>query len=699
MSYWRGILNTFKRWMTTEAPKRDPKKTMVKMLGQAIKNRGGGGDFEQPEVDLEEISRAYWTDSYIRRAVDKHYMLMFKSGWEISSNNQKASDYVWTRLKLMSEATGMTFEQLMSRAALDFVLFANAFIVKARMKGSIPGVKAQGYTGKQPVAGYFILPPTTVQVSRDDNGKILMYQQVVNGGTPIEFKPEDIIHIYYNKPSGRAYGIPFVYNALDDIRLLRQIEENVARMIHRNIFPLYVYQVGLDKPGFEATDEEIEDVKAMIQNMPLDGGLVVPERHNIKVIGANGNAIDASDYLKYFRQRVFTGLGVSDSVMGIGDSANKSTSDNQSADLIDTVKEFQRIFAETIQKEIINELLFEGGFDPILNPDDEVRFEFYEIELDAKIKKENHDVQLFMQNAITHDELRARMGLDPVKDESRLYFRMIGNAQAQQGANQAGLAKDQPQNQYGKKLSPGKPTKASFEPENDAENGSTVLTISEKMVNFTAELQIDEFERVMKGLWNGLQEDVMRMLKNRRPFQEVKGLAVELTRQTMKNQVRKYLTNALLKGLYAGNAELRQANVTVNVGMNIERVVRLGQQTIDRLFNDVTSQLSDVYKPENENEITSKIMGIFNSNAYRIGFFANREIMRAYNYGRVVSAKNAGMESVDVIYEGGNCDICKPKSGTIQLADHPEEALLDMIPPHHPHCDCFVQFSIPAKGV
>lgn len=153
---------------------------------------------------------------------------------------------------------------------------------------------------------------------------------------------QKIWYFTYRKPSGRAYGIPFIFNALDDVKLLRQIEENVARLIYRNLFPLYLYKVGIDKPGFEATDEEIETLREEIRNIPVDGALVVPERHNIEVVGSQGQAIDANGYLKYFRQRVFSGLGVSDTIMGISDTANKSTSDNQSSDLNDSVKDFQK---------------------------------------------------------------------------------------------------------------------------------------------------------------------------------------------------------------------------------------------------------------------------------------------------------------------------------------------------------------------
>ncbi|MDR4248099.1 hypothetical protein FO601_35345, partial [Bacillus thuringiensis] len=100
----------------------------------------------------------------------------------------------------------------------------------------------------------------------------------------------------------------------------------------------------------------------------------------------------------------------------------------QSSDLNDSVKDFQKTFADIAKFAIINELLFEGGFDSILNPDDEVDFIFHEIEFDAKIKRENHVVQLFMQNTITFEEMRQLLGKDITVDESRLYGNMFSAA-------------------------------------------------------------------------------------------------------------------------------------------------------------------------------------------------------------------------------------------------------------------------------
>lgn len=706
MGIWSSMKEVFGIKKVEEAAARDPKKVAIKRLGQAIKS-GGGGDFEDNPVDLAEVQRAYHTDSYIRRAVDKYAGLMFKNGWDFNGKNDAATEYVWTRFKLMAEATQKPVEQLFAQLAFDYVLYGNAYLVKQRQSGSAgtSGVSATGYTNTKPISGYFILAPHTVTISRDDFGKILSYQQDVGGGTAISYKTEDVVHFTYKQPTGRAYGVPMVFNVLDDVKILRSLEENVARLVYRNLFPLYLYQVGVDKPGFEATDEEIEEIREQIRDMPMDGGIVVPERHNITVIGAEGTALDAEPYLRYYRQRVFTGLGVSDSVMGIGDTSNKSTSDNQAADLFDGVKEFQRTFVEQMQFGVVNEILFEGGFDPVINIDDEVKFYFEEIELDAKTKKENHIVQLFTQNVITHEEMRMMIGLDPVTDEGRLMFNMVTGtlqAQAAQQKSEAAANSGNSSNNAAEGNGSASSAKASAEPQEPSTISVTekvenkLLTEQDVMVNLSSELQIDAYVSTMGMFWSNLSEDVANMIRNGRSLEQVKGFALELVRQSLRGNNRQYISSAMMNGLHSGRAELSKPGPTnLSLTFAVEQVVQKGDTYINRLLDDLTYLLTSAMNEEKMEDKLAKAMGAFNSNKYRLSFIANTELYRAYNYGRATAAKEAGLETVDVVHHEG-CEQCAEKQGQVVLTDI---NLLDAVPPHHPNCTCLVQLNMPVEEV
>ena len=488
--------------------KRDPASTKVKSVSPRI-GGGSAGQFEESPVDLSEIGRAYHSDSYIRRAIDKISGLMFKSGWNLVSLNPTALEYVQNRLSLIEESTNISTEELLRELGGNFILYANAPIAKTRGSENLGGLQAAGYYGGEPINGLFPASPEYFQVQRDEFGNVENYTiSGDSGGQGVEFGVEDIAHLTYHKPTGRAYGVPYIQNIIDDVLILRQIEENVARLVYRNLFPLQTYTVGRVEPGYEATDEEIEQVTEEIRNMPLDGILVIPERHKIESVSSNGAALQAYDYLKYFRQRVFTGLGVSESTMGIGDSGNKSTSDNQSSDLIDLVKDFQQTFAAEIQREIINEILFEGGFDPTLNKDDRVSFEFTEIEQAAKIARENHEMQKFMGNVQSLDETRERMGYEPTTDMS-MFFMNLTQTLAMDTTSAQGTvsSKDQPQNQAGKQLNPNKDTmKANF----DKNDLNSVLTEFGLKVNFTTdESKKDVFSEKERQSWKKVKESIL----------------------------------------------------------------------------------------------------------------------------------------------------------------------------------------------
>ena len=498
---------------------RDPKSTRVRIVTPRI-GTGAAGQFEDSPVDMAEIGKAYHSDSYIRRSVDKITGLMFKSGWNFVSLNQDALEYVQTRFKLIEESTEISTEELLRELGVNYILYANAPMVKTRGQENLGGLQATGYYGGEPISGLFPVSPENFQVKRDEFGNIDGYSVTGGTGSGLEFPPEDFALMTYHRPTGRPYGVPHINNVIDDVLILRQIEENIARLVYRNIFPLQTYTVGRVEPGYEATDEEIDTVTEMIRDAPLDSIIVIPERHKLETVSSNNGSLDAYNYLKYFRQRVFTGLGVSESTMGIGDSSNKSTSDNQSSDLIDLVKDFQQNFTAEIQQNLINEILFEGGFDPTLNAEDRVTFQFTEIEQSAKIARENHEIQKFLSNVQDIDETRKNMNLEPKEDLSRFYFTLMADsaiATAMATAiDPSGTVsnKDMPENQSGKASSPNKDLiKDAFNGEILKENEESLLTATRQRVNLTTDnVKKISKEAILMSNWGFIKEKSLHNL-------------------------------------------------------------------------------------------------------------------------------------------------------------------------------------------
>lgn len=378
----------------------------------------GDTDFEDPDFDLEDIQNGYNTDSYIRQGVDKYVDQIFKEGYSFFGTDTNVVDYLKLRLAYIAEASNTPTNQLLVDIAEDIVKYGNCMIVKARNSdaNALPqGVSVTGLYGKDPVVGYFCANPVTMKCKRDEFGTVTEWQQDNDGGTQT-FAPEDVVHFYYKREKGNAYGTSFLIPVLDDVRALRQAEENVLKMMYRNIYPFYHIAVGTEDAT--GTSKEVDQLKEALDGMDVEGGLVTTERVKITPV-ASDKVIDAEPYLKYMESRVFSGMGIPEILFGRGQTANRSTGDNMTSEMADRIRAISRVIEMFFNSFIIKELLMEGGYDPVLNPDQAVELKFNDNDVDVMIKKEVHAIYKYEHNAITEDEMRDQLGMDPIPDGER----------------------------------------------------------------------------------------------------------------------------------------------------------------------------------------------------------------------------------------------------------------------------------------
>lgn len=375
-------------------------------------------DFEDPQFDLADIQAGYNTDSYIRQGVDKYVDQIFKEGYSFYGTDTNTVDYLKLRLAYIAEASATPTPQLLMDIAEDVVKYGNCMVVKARNSdpNALPqGVNVTGLYGKDPVVGYFCVNPVTMKCKRDDYGTVTEWQQETDKGTQT-FNPEDVVHFFYKREKGYAYGTSFLIPVLDDVRALRQAEENVLKMMYRNIYPFYHVAVGTEEQT--GTSKEVDALKEAIDGMDVEGGLVTTERVQIKPI-ASDKVIDAEPYLQYMEARVFSGMGIPAIMFGRGNTANRSTGDNMTSEMADRIRAMSKVIEMFFNSFIVKELLMEGGYDPVLNPDQNVEFRFNDNDVDVEIKKQVHAIYKYEHNAITEDEMRDELGMDPIPDGDR----------------------------------------------------------------------------------------------------------------------------------------------------------------------------------------------------------------------------------------------------------------------------------------
>ena len=407
-------------------------------------------NFEEAGYDFDRIIEAIDTDSYVKQAFFKYKELFWKEGWDIISENPDAVEYLYQRIDFIEEAMQKPFSIFLEEVVDHVVKFSNAFIVEARadIQPYFPGKLTPSKGKKLPIAGYFLLPTETVRIYRDPYNKPIAYRQVIDDAdmyNPREEMPtwnaDEVIHFYLDKKPGRPFGTPFIISALDDVISLRQMEEDILNLVHKDLFPLYKYTVGTeDKPS---TPEEVEEAARELQNLRTEGGIIIPERHDVDVIGAEGKAMNVADYLMQFKERVAVGLGLAPHHLGmLSTGGNRSVTDRLDIALYDKVKLIQAYVEESIRLFIFNPLLREGGFNPIMTPksegvSDRCFMRFREIDIDTQIKKENHEMGKFTANITGLDETRTALGHDPDVDPHQLAMTMQAQIQA---ASQAHIA-------------------------------------------------------------------------------------------------------------------------------------------------------------------------------------------------------------------------------------------------------------------
>ena len=687
----------------------------VKNPALIFKARPGTDDFEQPEYELAECGRVADVDSYCRRAFRYKEGLMFKEGWEFVGRNPRTINYIRERFRQMDEATGTPHKLLFRSLGADLIHFSNAYLTKVR-KLTASGGKVRKLMGKkkpvEPVAGYFLVPPTTLRIKRDNHGKVLGYKQFMPTGLWKPFTTDQIVHFYFDRKTGFLTGTPSLVPVMDDIRALRRIEENIELLVYQCLFPLFHYQVGTEKQPADVHPDgtrEVDVVKSEIENMPAEGCIVTSERHTIEAIGAEGRALRAESYLKHFKERVFSGLGVSAVDMGIGDTANRSTADTLSRVLIDDVKAMQRTLEIFINEYMVKELLLESTFTDPLSTDNLVEIKFKEIDLDAQIKVENHNIQSYAGHAITEAELRRAYGKEPLTDEERedTYWKRIQEpeliiqsldekylddpaaanpalavqpADVQRGraerakeqtakaaksttkttktsGQRASASKDRPSNQHGRKLSPEK------------RKSSLDITDAVASDNRLTSLYDDFEETVKNALHKGMfDENWLRSTS-------------QLVSTEMRSKLFRFMRQEFRLGFRSSGATLTYDEEMYPFTVLENRAGRY----VSRLLDDLSTRISRIIEDiDDKDEREKKISNIFDALRYRSRFIYNSEKNKARNYGRARGIRKLGFSQAEIFVHADACDICQAREKFIDL----EYINIDEVPGWHSNCRC-----------
>lgn len=668
---------------------------------------GDSSDGQQGgEYNLEEIRAASESDSYIKMALMKYSYMLFKAGYRLESENQQAIDYIKSRFYIMSFATGKPMDILLQEIGDDLIKYSNAFLVKSRVNQVMNGINATGaFDAKQPIGGYYRIDPSTVTINRDKFGQIKNYKQSVDG-TDKTFQATEVLHFYLDKEAANAFGTPRIISALEDVKLLRRIEGNVATMIYKYSMPLYQWIIGLAQPGFQATSNEIEEAKSTIDNMPLDGSIVTNEKTQIKAIGAEGNALSAEGYLQYYEKRVFTALGVSEAQMGRGGA--KQDADSMESQAHDTVKHIQKMYSTFIDYLIINELLLEGGFDPITKPEDRVEFIFNEISIDTKIKVENHEMAKYQSNILGMKEIRKKLGYSEDVDDSDLYQNRIAvkaeeqliKIKADESIRVAQANNNNEENSNNTSTTgtkginvKGNGTNKSQEPSDDVKNkntpenqhGTTSVKVKEGFDLQEKAKSKKVHKKSFSEIYNKYEMISNDIKENPEHFDNIIKAGITTLQSLALREMQVTSLRGITDASNYVNKKLDKPVLLPKVSISYEPFEKMCNESLTKLFKEARNRIKNNNDPR-------FIEVVFSSLEYRIRFMLESVLPKVYWYSYLRTGEEYNIKEAEIIFNGSEDE--KEHSKIINL----NNINLDDIPPFHPFCDCKVKFKIKKGG-
>jgi len=669
--------------------------------------------WEFPEWDLVETGRIIDTEAYVRRAFRVKKNLFLKEGYEFVGSNLPRIRYIKKRLQQMEHATGMPFPILMSETVASLVRTSNAFWVKVRKQVASGGKTRVSADGKrlEPVAGYFLVPAETVRFKRDEFGKIVKYQQELQGKVEKEFRPEDVIHFYFDKRPGYSVGTPSLVPVKDDIRALRRIEENIELLVYQHLFPLFHYKVGTqDAPAavFPDGSTEIDIVKTEVSQMPSDGCWVTPERHEIVPLQVSSGPVAVDKVVEHFKQRIFTGLGVSSVDMGEGGTANRSTAQTMSRNLIDDTKADQKEFGAQFYALVIQELLMESTFpeSTLLEEENMVKLKFKEIDMESRQAKENHAVDIFLKNAITHDEMRQMIGLEPYQGDgwptANNKNKMFTSGDGDFANTNYGLFErdkiilqsiDEPGTDEAKAMIKANSTK-------NASAGGSAVSNKNKPSNqhgsrSSAKINKDTLDFIYKqsgplaGIYGSIKNDIVNQVRRDGVSMSKLELSINMSFAEARDTLIGQAKQAYRAGLNETGRmvwEVRLDKIDAKIHDHVEKYVnKLRDNLISRIKSHTTKRT--VLRIED-----AVFVGlIFDALEHRTRMIDNSEIMRAYNYGLSSGHRLNGFEEIRSTRSGSQpCEICDNQFLKYKSTD---AIIYEELPPLHPHCTCTMRTS------
>lgn len=383
-------------------------------------------NYNPPQFNLNEISAVITVESILQTSIERHVEMALT---EVSLvGKPEHVRYLSKRLAEIELMSDQSFRELLADQLYQVAAYGTAITVVRRDTERSSGHAIRYFKRKlQPIAAMFVADAPSMEVAVNDGGNVTAWRQTIRGAEKPErtFSRHDVFVAARHRRPGMIFGTPYCISVLDDIMVLRRLEELLDIVSQKHVFPLFQIMVGTDQLpagdhdlGGGQSISEIEYVSGLVNNMPTEGAFVTSHRWQFEMIGAKGEVLDLMPYVAHFYSRVTQGLRMNQTVLGTdgSGSSTKGQATHQMQALAASARHLQKVVADS-WRVILRQLLFEGGFN--LTWEDQVTLQFAHPDEEAQRAHENHLLAQYQGDMRTQAEARQGMGLPALTPEQK----------------------------------------------------------------------------------------------------------------------------------------------------------------------------------------------------------------------------------------------------------------------------------------
>lgn len=442
---------------------------------------------------LYRMERYYECDGIIFRSINKLVEMIMQSGFIMEAENPEDIKKLMVEIKaILRRSPIKIWEAFERRQAHDVVLYGNSFLHKKTPDRS--EIKIQSIWNKDPIQMSVVMnkdrETLMYYASKDALRKRGDIEKQIRGTTAgrftsklrrivpgvfyvpenrqydKRFKLSEICHIKYLEMAQNAISIPPLYPILNDILSLRSIEDDMVLLSYQYGHPILHATIERENRTDEQIRAESIRLRNQIQKMEGNGMITTSDGVDIQLKGPQGNFPNLVEFHQLFRQRIEKGGGVPDIFIGEGGGVGRQTSEVVAMSFSAYVNDLGKATAVGLQ-ELIDDIWIRNILkkDPSTFVDQvPVTIRFREADRIEKRSEEQHAISLWQANAITHGELRSRIGGQVDAKHRDKYFTELqsdlepepppaasgSNASGTTGANARKVrSQTQPRNQHG----------------------------------------------------------------------------------------------------------------------------------------------------------------------------------------------------------------------------------------------------------